>query len=155
MVTLEPGGIGQLLRPHVEHHPLIVRPRRERAHGIGNELFVDAEKATHLEHRIVHAAVAHVEHQLVHFANALAVVVDDFGLKKGRRADQLPAGAWRQPGKKERRRGEEQRSCGAATHWALPWPLVLGRVAVALPGPVRGETLPGPAVVPVVEGAEV
>jgi hypothetical protein len=31
----------------------------------------------------------------------------------------------------------------------LPWPLVLGVVAVALPVPVRGDASPGPAVVPV------
>jgi hypothetical protein len=31
----------------------------------------------------------------------------------------------------------------------LPWPLVSGVVAVALPVPVRGDASPGPAVVPV------
>jgi hypothetical protein len=37
----------------------------------------------------------------------------------------------------------------------LPCPLVDGRVAVALPDPVRSEAAPGPAVVPVVEDAGV
>jgi hypothetical protein len=37
----------------------------------------------------------------------------------------------------------------SCNYWALPVPLVSGLVALALPGAVRGEASPGPAVVPV------
>ena len=45
-------------------------------------------------------------------------------------------------------------AAAAAAYFGVPWPVVPGEVAVSNPGPVRGEAVPGPAVVPVVAEVE-
>jgi hypothetical protein len=92
-ITREAGGVRQLLWAHVQHDARVAWPGRQRAYGIRDELFVDAEKSAHLEHYIVHPAAARVDGQLVYLAEHLAIVVDYLRIK-------IPAGGERRLGER-------------------------------------------------------